>query len=103
MARAADYTDQSRYWKRQNPCHTSCMETFAIVPRGRGYWIEAIAEDGSRKVIQRYDTEDAALGRLRVLQQMAEDYGKRNRHGPEKDMGQASAAPLPVIRSRSRS
>lgn len=54
------------------------MATFTIVPRGRGYWIEAIAENGSRKLIERYDTEDAAVGRLRVLQQTPEDVSKRS-------------------------
>ena len=41
---------------------------YAIVPRNRRYWIEAIAEDGSRHPIEHFDTEDAAVRRLRELQ-----------------------------------
>ena len=53
------------------PCHTSRMVQFTIVPRGRGYWIEAIRNDGSRQTVERYDTEDAAIRRLRILQEKA--------------------------------
>ena len=41
---------------------------YAIVPRNRRYWLEAIAEDGSRYPIEHLDTEDAAVRRLRELQ-----------------------------------
>jgi hypothetical protein len=54
------------------------MDKFTIVPRSHGYWIEVIAENGSRKPIERYDTEDAAVQRLRVLQQTAKDISERN-------------------------
>jgi hypothetical protein len=47
------------------------MVEYAIVPRNRGYWIEAIANDGSRQMLERYDTEDAAVSRLRALQEKA--------------------------------
>jgi len=48
------------------------MVHFTIIPRGRGYWIEATREDGSHETVERYDTEDAAIRRLRVLQDRAE-------------------------------
>jgi hypothetical protein len=47
------------------------MVQFTITPRGRGYWIEAIRADGSRQPVERYDTEDAAVSRLRMLQEKA--------------------------------
>jgi hypothetical protein len=47
------------------------MVQFIITPRDRGYWIEAIQSDGSRKPVKRYDTEDAAVHRLRILQEKA--------------------------------
>jgi hypothetical protein len=45
------------------------MVNYTIVPRGHGYWIEAIDTDGSRRSVQRFDTEDMAVKRLRVLQE----------------------------------
>jgi hypothetical protein len=54
------------------------MDKFTVVPRSHGYLIEVIAENGSRKPIERYDTEDAAVQRLRVLQQTAKDISERN-------------------------
>ena len=48
------------------------MVNFAIMPRGRGYWIEVIRSDGSRRPVERYDTEDQAVSRLRALQAEAE-------------------------------
>jgi len=45
------------------------MVAYTITPRGRGYWIEAVETDGSRRRILRYDTENAAVQRLRVLQE----------------------------------
>ena len=48
------------------------MVQFTIIPRGRGYWIEATGADGSRQTVERYDTEDAAIRRLRALQDRAE-------------------------------
>ena len=50
------------------PCHTEDMNTYTVVPRGGAYWIEAIANDGPRRLIERFDTEDAAVQRLRALQ-----------------------------------
>ena len=54
------------------PCHNTVMVDFAIMPRGGVYWIEALRKDGSRRPIERFDTEDAAVTRLRVLQAKAE-------------------------------
>jgi hypothetical protein len=48
------------------------MVQFTIIPRGRGYWIEIVGNDGSRQAVERYDTEDAAIRRLRMLQERAE-------------------------------
>jgi hypothetical protein len=51
------------------PCHTLGMVvSYTIVPRGRGYWIEASDNFGTRRPIERYDTEDRAVRRLRELQ-----------------------------------
>jgi hypothetical protein len=47
------------------------MSTYTIVPRAGKYWIEEVAEDGSRQAIERFDTEDAAVRRLHVLQEKA--------------------------------
>lgn len=43
------------------------MLQFTIVLRGRAYWVEAIQEDGTRRPVERYDTEDAAVSGLRML------------------------------------
>jgi hypothetical protein len=51
--------------------YTGRMVQFTITPRGRGYWIEAVRDDGSRQAVERYDTEEAAVSRLRMLQEMA--------------------------------
>ena len=42
--------------------------TFRIVPNGREFWLEAIGGDGSHRFLQRFDTEDAAVHALAVLQ-----------------------------------
>jgi hypothetical protein len=42
--------------------------SYTVVPRRRGYWIEVTDSLGSRRPIERYDTEDKAVQRLRVLQ-----------------------------------
>jgi hypothetical protein len=47
------------------------MVDYAIVPRNRGYWLEAIEKDGSRRTIERFKTEDDAVKRLRDLQEKA--------------------------------
>ncbi len=40
------------------------VEYFVVVPRRSRYLIEAIASDGSRRLIEDYQTEELALGRL---------------------------------------
>jgi hypothetical protein len=52
-------------------CHGGSMD-YKIVPlAGRGYWIVAIENDGSRRRVERYGTEDEAVSRLRALRQKA--------------------------------
>jgi hypothetical protein len=43
------------------------METYAITPHGREYWIEALAEDGTYRQIEAQPTEEVAWQRLRIL------------------------------------
>ena len=62
------------------------MVTYTIVPRDRAYWIEEIGKDGLRKRIERCDTEDIAVRRLRVLQQ-ATDKSLFRRSFEENDLG----------------
>ena len=50
------------------PCHISPMTKFDVVPRGQGYWLEAVAEDGTRTPLERLDTKARALERIRVLE-----------------------------------
>jgi hypothetical protein len=50
------------------PCHTPAMTKFDVVPRGQGYWLEAVAEDGTRTPLERLDTKARALERIRVLE-----------------------------------
>jgi hypothetical protein len=47
-------------------------------PRNRGYWIEAIDKTGSRRPIDRFDTEDVTMQRLRVLQANADMLERKN-------------------------
>ena len=47
------------------------MKTYAIVPGDRGYWIVETSGDGPPAPIERYDSEDGAGQRLRVLEQNA--------------------------------
>ena len=37
------------------------MKTFVVVPRGKKYWVEEVDEDGTRKTVIAFGTEDAAL------------------------------------------
>ena len=46
--------------------------TFRIVPTGREFWLEASGEDGSRRFLQRFDGEDAAVREMRWLQALAD-------------------------------
>jgi RNA-splicing ligase RtcB len=54
------------------PCHNFGMVSYTIVPRGRGYWIIANGNNGVRHPLERYDTEDKAVRRLRELQNVAD-------------------------------
>ena len=45
------------------------MPDYTIVPRNRSYWIKAIEMDGSRRTVERFDTVDMAVQRLRMLQE----------------------------------
>jgi transposase-like protein len=46
-------------------------DVYTVVPRAGKYWIVEIAKDGSRQTIEQFDTEDAAVRRLRALQKSA--------------------------------
>jgi hypothetical protein len=41
---------------------------YTVVPRRRGYWIEITDRLGGRRPIERFDTEEEAVQRLRALQ-----------------------------------
>ena len=41
---------------------------YTVVPRRRGYWLEVTDRHGSRRPIERFDTEEEAVKRLRALQ-----------------------------------
>jgi hypothetical protein len=43
------------------------MKTFNIVPRGKKFWVEEV-ENGARRVVVGFPTEEAALRCLRDLQ-----------------------------------
>jgi hypothetical protein len=62
------------------------MVGFTIVPRGRGDWIEAIQKDGSPQPIERYDTEDADVGRLRMLQEKDRIIHPEQRHPRDRSL-----------------
>jgi hypothetical protein len=44
------------------------MKTYSVVPRGKKYWVEEIAEDGARRVVVGFPTEEAAIQCLKDLQ-----------------------------------
>jgi hypothetical protein len=48
------------------------MGIITVTPRGKGFWIEEIAKDGSRTLVERVATEDEALRRLKGLRERAE-------------------------------
>ncbi len=47
------------------------METYTIRPRAGAYRVEATAEDGGRRLVGTYPTEQAAVALLRRLQERA--------------------------------
>jgi hypothetical protein len=58
------------------------MSTYTIVPRADKYWIVEVDKHGSRQTIEQFDTEDAAVRRLRVLQEKAGIVDRRNTPSP---------------------
>jgi hypothetical protein len=50
----------------------SGMKTFIVVPRGKKYWVEEVGEDGSRRIVLGFGTEEAALTCRRDLQDKAD-------------------------------
>lgn len=50
-------------------CHTHGMKTYRIMPRHRRYWLQSVAEDGTRTHLETFLTEQAALRRLKILQE----------------------------------
>jgi len=47
------------------------METYTIIPRTGGYRVVATAEDGAKRVVQAFPTEEAAVALLRRLNERA--------------------------------
>jgi hypothetical protein len=45
---------------------------YVIVPRKHLYWVEAVYRDGSRRAIEGFRDESAAVARLRSLQSQKE-------------------------------
>jgi hypothetical protein len=64
-------------WQAFDPI-LPAMITFAIIPRGREYWIEAKSPDGSRQLIERHDSEDMAVQRLQALHASAAEIERRS-------------------------
>jgi hypothetical protein len=68
-------------WLRMRPWHGLCevwhMVAYAIVPRRRSYWIEAIHEDGEHRLVGCFSNEDAAVRRLQELQLQQEAKERR--------------------------
>lgn len=48
------------------------MEAYRIVPRRRGYHVEAVAPNGTHRLVATWPTEEAAVSHLKTLQQTAE-------------------------------
>ena len=63
---------------------------YRIVPCRHKYWIEARARDGSYRRLERHDSEDEAVQRLRVLQHEAELAARRATTVPPKVVVPAS-------------
>jgi hypothetical protein len=56
------------------------MKTFIVMPRNKRYWVEEVGEDGSRRIVIGFGTEDAALKCRRDLQDRADRaaFGRRS-------------------------
>ena len=48
------------------------METYRITPRRHNYRVEAVAANGTHRLVDVWSTEEAAVSRLRSLQSSAE-------------------------------
>jgi hypothetical protein len=60
------------------------MAHYQIVPRGGKYFLEAVDNGGGRKAIETFATEDAAVRRLRALQEPYEPLPRREDRYPPK-------------------
>jgi len=49
------------------------MTRFAVIPRGKHYWIQVTTPEGHSELIERCHTAEEAIERRRVLQQSADD------------------------------
>jgi len=61
--------------------------TFRILPKGREFWLEVSGDDGSRRFIQRFEDEDAAVQQMRRLQQRADRREERQATKPAAPCG----------------
>lgn len=68
------------------------MVDYTIVPRGRAYWIEAVEKDGSRRVVERHNTEDAAVRHLRALNEWIEMHRALWRQGQKEKLERSNEA-----------
>jgi hypothetical protein len=48
------------------------MDSYRVVPRGGKYRVEAVAPDGKARLLDACYTEEAAVSRLRALQERVE-------------------------------
>ena len=53
------------------------MTTYRIVPHRRAYRVEAVSPNGTAKLLDTLPTEEAAVARLRDLQEKAELANRR--------------------------
>ena len=53
------------------------MVVYAIIPRRRSYWIEAIEDGGERRPIGCFPNEEAAIRRLHELKERQETKERR--------------------------
>jgi len=51
------------------------MKTYRVVPRGKEYWVEEIAQDGACRVVVGFPTEEAAIQCLKDLQRREQKSG----------------------------
>jgi hypothetical protein len=51
------------------------MKTYSVVPRGKKYWVEEVAEDGARRVVVGFSTEAAAIRCLKDIQRREQKSG----------------------------